>query len=206
MNRPDFDERYAQPGWAYGTEPNGFLREMAGRLPPGPVLCLGEGQGRNAVHLAALGHEATAVDRSGVGLARAQELARLRGVSIHTLQADLADFDPGEGVWSGIVAIFCHLPSALRHRVHRRLPAALVPGGCFILESYAPAQLGRGTGGPKEADFLQPLSEILEDTVPLRAELAREIEREVLEGPHHTGVGCVVQFVGRNAAAPEEQS
>ena len=43
-----WDERYSQPGFAYGTEPNEFLAAAAGRIPVGPVLSLGEGEGRVA--------------------------------------------------------------------------------------------------------------------------------------------------------------
>ena len=73
----EWDARYADPEFAYGKEPNGFLASVAHRIPAGPVLCLAEGQGRNAVYLAALGHEVTAVDRSAVGLERARELGLL---------------------------------------------------------------------------------------------------------------------------------
>ena len=51
----DWDARYAEPGWAFGTEPNDFLREQAHELPRGRVLCLAEGEGRNAVWLAGAG-------------------------------------------------------------------------------------------------------------------------------------------------------
>jgi len=57
-----WNERYAQPGFAYGTEPNEFLVSAAGRIPVGPVLSLGEGEGRNAAYLAGLGHRVVAVD------------------------------------------------------------------------------------------------------------------------------------------------
>ena len=54
----DWDARFSEPGYAYGTEPNDFLREAAERIPRGPVLCLGEGEGegegRNATVLAGL--------------------------------------------------------------------------------------------------------------------------------------------------------
>ena len=78
--REFWERRYAEPGYAYGTEPNGFLVEVADRIPPGPVLCLAEGEGRNAVWLAGRGHAVTAVDASAAGLAKAEALARARGV------------------------------------------------------------------------------------------------------------------------------
>ena len=44
-----WDERYAQPGFAYGTEPNEFLAEVAGHIPDGPVLSLGEALGMRVI-------------------------------------------------------------------------------------------------------------------------------------------------------------
>lgn len=42
MSREFWDSRYGEPGYAYGTEPNAFLREQASRLPPGSrVLVVG---------------------------------------------------------------------------------------------------------------------------------------------------------------------
>ena len=76
-----WDERYSQPGFAYGTEPNEFLATAAYQIPAGPVLTLGEGEGRNAAYLAGLGHRVVAVDQSEVGLAKARRLAADRGLS-----------------------------------------------------------------------------------------------------------------------------
>src|SRR6185312_10127913 len=98
-----WNERYSAPAFAYGTEPNDFLRSVADRIPPGPVLCLAEGQGRNAVYLASLGHDVLAVDQSAVGLTRARELAASRGVEISTEAADLETYRIEPSKWSGIV-------------------------------------------------------------------------------------------------------
>lgn len=190
-----WDERYSKPEFAYGTEPNDFLRENAGRLPPGRVLCLAEGQGRNAVFLAGLGHEVTAVDGSAVGLARAQELAESRGVQVRTVQADLADYDLGTG-WDAIVTIFGHLPPDLRTDVFLRVVQALRPGGAFLMEAYSKAQLGRGTGGPPVADLLYDLEEVRRDLAGLDLAIAVQVEREVHEGPHHSGLASTVQILG----------
>ena len=63
-----WDERYAVAEFVYGKEPNAFLAEHCDKLPKGKVLSLAEGEGRNAVFLAAQGYEVTAVDASLVGL------------------------------------------------------------------------------------------------------------------------------------------
>ena len=99
-----WDERYSQPGFAYGTEPNEFLITAAGQIPAGPVLSLGEGEGRNAAYLAGLGHRVVAVDQSEVGLAKARRLAADRGLTIETVCGDLAEFPIEPGAWTGIVS------------------------------------------------------------------------------------------------------
>jgi len=190
-----WDERYSAPAYAYGTEPNDFLRSVADRIPPGPVLCLAEGQGRNAVHLASLGHEVLAVDQSPVGLKRALELAAARGVTIATEVADLSTFQIAPGTWAGIVAIFAHLPPALRARVFAAAVDGLAPGGAFVLEAYTPKQLEYGTGGPRDVSLLMSLAVLRGELAGLRIEHGVETEREIHEGEHHRGRSAVVQLL-----------
>lgn len=193
-----WDERYGATGdYVFGTEPNEFLAAQAALIPPGPVLCLAEGEGRNAVFLAGRGHAVTAVDQSAVGLEKARRLAALRGVSVSMVQADLADFPIGPGPWSGIVAIFAHLPVALRRRVNAQIVAALRPGGIYISEVYAPRQLEFGTGGPKDVSLLVPLADVCAELAGLHFIVAREIERDVIEGPAHRGKAAVTQVVAQ---------
>ncbi|WLD10741.1 SAM-dependent methyltransferase [Planctellipticum variicoloris] len=191
-----WDERYSQSGYVYGTEPNEFLAEAAARIPLGPVLSLGEGEGRNAAYLASLGHRVTAVDQSEVGLAKAQRLAAERGLTIETLPADLADFPIQPGAWSGIVSIFCHLPRRIRVPLYAAAVRGLQPGGVFVLEAYTPQQIGRGTGGPQDPDMLVSLADLTAELAGLDFLHARELEREVREGEYHTGVASVVQVIG----------
>lgn len=197
MERQRWDERYSQPGFAYGTDPNDFLASVADRLPPGPVLTLGEGEGRNAVFLAGLGHEVVAVDQSAVGLAKTRARANERGVPVQTMQADLRDYLIEPGAWAGIVSIFCHLPPSIRVPLHAAVVRGLRPGGVLILESYTPRQLGRGTGGPPSAELLVSLDDLTRELAGLEFLHAGELEREVREGAYHTGLASVVQVVAR---------
>ncbi|MFN8589128.1 MAG: class I SAM-dependent methyltransferase [Candidatus Eisenbacteria bacterium] len=195
---PDWDERYAVDSWAFGDQPNDFLREHAHRLPArGRVLCLAEGEGRNAVHLAELGHDVTGVDLSGVGLAKAQALATARGVRISTEIGDLASWPIGEACWDGIVSVFAHVPLAVRRALHPRVVAGLRPGGVLLLEAYRPEQLGRGGGGPNDDSKLMTLAQLRDELAGLEFELARELEREVVEGRYHSGMAAVVQVAAR---------
>ena len=197
--REFWERRYTESGYAYGTEPNGFLVEVADRIPPGPVLCLAEGEGRNAVWLAARGHAVTAVDASAAGLAKTAALARARSVRIDTIAADLASFTIEPEAWSGIVAIFAHLPPLLRRSVHQAAALGLISGGVFVLEAFTPHQLALGTGGPQKPELLYTLDELREDLAGLDIEIGREVERDVVEGRYHTGRAAVVQVLARRS-------
>jgi len=192
-----WNERYSTTHYIYGTQPNDFLREQVARIPAGGnVLCLAEGEGRNAVFLAQQGYRVTAVDSSDVGLAKAAALASARGVDITCIHADLADFALGEEAWDGIVSIFCHLPSPVRQPLYAALSRALRPGGVFLLESYTPEQLAFSTGGPKDVDMLVDAATLRRELPGLQFSLLEERQREVVEGTLHTGLAAVVQAIG----------
>lgn len=192
----NWDDRYSEPGFAYGTAPNDFLLSVADRIPKGKILSLAEGEGRNAVYLASRGYEVTGVDGSKVGLGKAEELARAQGVSIRTIHADLSDFSIEPEAWVGIISCFCHLPVALRAPLHQAVVRGLKPGGVFVLEGFSKEQLAYGTGGPQSIDLLMSLDDLKQELAGLEFLHAVQIEREVLEGKGHTGLASVVQFLG----------
>ena len=191
-----WNQRYSEDGYAYGTQPNDFLREHAGELS-GPVLSLCEGEGRNGVFLAAMGLEVTGVDGSEVGLAKARALAASRGVALTTVVADLAEFEAAPESFGAVVSIFAHLPPEIRRAVHRRAVGWLRPGGIVLLEAYTPAQVGRGTGGPPDPAMCMTVETLRDEFAGLEIMLARETERTVVEGRCHTGEASVVQFMAR---------
>ena len=197
-----WDARYSEPGFAYGREPNDFLREMADRIPPGPVLCIAEGEGRNAIFLAKRGHEVTAVDASIAGLEKLARWAAEERLTVRTVHADLADYVIEEGAFAGIVSIWAHLPPELRRRVHRQAVAGLRPGGVLVLEAYRPEQLRLKTGGPPVADMMMTLPDLRAELRGLDLAIARELTREVHEGKYHEGTSAVVQILGIRSTAP----
>lgn len=194
-----WDERYreAGDGYVYGTFPNEFLSAVADHIPAGPVLCLAEGEGRNAVFLARRGHAVTALDQSAAGLAKAASLAARDGVPLTPIVADLANYTIAAGAWAGIVAIFMHLPPELRRRVLAQVVAGLRPGGMFILECYTPAQLAFNTGGPRNVALLPTLAALQTELDGLEFVHGQELERDIMEGDGHTGRGAVVQIVAK---------
>lgn len=184
----------------YGTAPNDFLRSQVTHLPAGKVLCLAEGEGRNAVFLAEQGFAVTAVDMSSVGLEKAHRLAEQRGVAIDTVVADLADFRLEQAAWDGIVSIFAHMPPAARRHLHREVVAGLRPGGVFVVEAYRPEQLEYGTGGPPTAELMMSLDTLRAELAGLEFDFATETTRDVQEGVLHHGRGAVVQIRARKPA------
>jgi len=193
MNK--WDERYAGDGYLYGTEPNTFLKENFSVIPKGKVLLPAEGEGRNAVFLARQGYEVTGVDSSVVAVEKARKLARINGVNVTTIAADLAQFDFGMEKWDGIVSVFCHLPPDLRKQVHAWIVKGLKKGGVFLAEAYTPEQLKYKTGGPPVRELLVSLTDLKRELQGLRFVHAIETVRKVREGMLHSGKGAVVQII-----------
>lgn len=190
-----WDERYSGQEYAYGTKPNQFLEENVHHIPKGKILSLAEGEGRNAVFLAKQGYTVTAIDGSIVGLNKAQKLAEENGVVIECIHTDLADYDLGENQWDGIISIFVPLPSTLRIQLYKKVEAGLKPNGVFLLEAYRPEQLKHGTGGGNSVDVMQTKESLLLELPGLKFSHLIELEREVIEGTYHTGIGAVVQAI-----------
>ncbi len=192
----NWDERYSEPGFVYGTDANEFLVSVVNQIPRGKILSLAEGEGRNAVYLASLGYDVTGVDGSEVGLHKAQALAVERGVAITTIHADLSHFEIGHEQWDGIIASYCHVPSAIRIPLHHAAVRGLKPSGVFVLEAYSKEQLTYDTGGPQSLDMLMSLDDVKRELAGLEFRHAVQVEREVREGSRHTGLASVIQIVG----------
>lgn len=193
-----WNPRFAGEQYAYGSAPNDFLKAQASRLAAGSrVLSLGEGEGRNAIHLASLGHDVTAVDAAHTGLIKLLQRAARESLTVTATLADLADYAIPPAHWHAIVSIFCHLPPALRRTVLRDCVRGLAPGGLFILEGYTPRQLGFGTGGPKDVALLLEPDAIRAELDGLELLHFAEVQREVVEGSLHTGMAAVLQVVAR---------
>jgi SAM-dependent methyltransferase len=192
-----WNSRYKTEEYQFGIEPNDFLVQVAGELASGKTLCLADGEGRNGVYLAGLGHEVTSIDLSSEGQGKARKLAEARGVNLKIVEANLVEFDLGEACWDCIVSIFFHLPARLRRELHARVSKALKPDGVLVLEAYTPRQLEFKTGGPPIADNLMTLDALREDFPVLDFEQAMEIDRDVIEGNLHNGPAAVVQILAR---------
>lgn len=198
-----WDERFSAKDYVYGKEPNEFVVEAARVIPSGAkVLCIAEGEGRNAVYLASLGYDVTAWDYAPAGLEKTKRLAIEKDVVVHTELRDLANVRWEEGQWDAVVHIFGHFPKEVMTSTLAGIQTALKPDGFYISELYTTEQLQYGTGGPRNSAMLIDPKEMLAEFEGYFVTHFHvgEVTRE--EGELHTGTAHVVQsiFKKRNGA------
>ena len=192
-----WDQRYAAPGYLFGTDPARFLSEHANHLPQdGRVLCVADGEGRNAVFLAARGLDVTAFDASPVAIGKARKLAEERGVTVHHALADIDGWDWEPGAYDAVVAIFIQFaPPSMRKRIFEGMKRTLRPGGVLMLHGYRPEQIAHGTGGPPDAENLYTedlLEKAFGDFEILRLS---SYESEIEEGKGHVGMSALIDLI-----------
>ncbi len=190
-----WDKRYNADEYAYGTEPNSFLKDYCNSIPKGKVLSLAEGEGRNAVFLAKQGYSVTAIDSSIVGIDKGQKLAKRNGVEVEFIHADLVEFDLGLNQWDGVISIFFPLSSLQRKILYKKIFNGLKKNGVFLLEAYTPEQLKFGTGGGEAMELMQSKKSLIDEFTGVSFNHLVELERNVIEGTYHTGMASVVQAV-----------
>lgn len=195
MNPTFWNEKYQENDYHYGLKPNRFLELMLESRPPGRLLFVAEGEGRNAVYAAKLGWEVYAFDQSERAREKALELAQQAGVEIHYELADATQFQ-SDLRFDAIALIYAHFPVDIRTKIHQNLVPLLKPVGELWLEAFAPGQLAYTSGGPKMESMLYTPEILQADFRDLQIRQA-EIKRYVLdEGPGHQGMGEVVRFRG----------
>jgi tellurite methyltransferase len=151
-----WDKRFGRKEFAFGKEPNPFLKKHIRLLPRGKALDMAAGEGRNAVFLAQNGFEVDALDISGKGLKKAQELAQGRGVKINTFLVDLDQYQIEKERYDLIANFYF-----LKRRLIPRIRKGLKKGGKVIFETYLLEHRKLGTGGPKQAKYFLKPNELL---------------------------------------------
>jgi SAM-dependent methyltransferase len=179
MDRQGWDARYAGYELLWRAEPNRFLVAQVAGLSPGRALDLACGEGRNAVWLASQGWEVTAVDFSGVALAKARRLADNHGVTVDWVEADVLAWEPPAGQFDLIVIFYLHLPAEPRRRVHAHAAGELAPGGTLLVVGHDAANLTDGYGGPQDPAVLFTADDVAADLAGLTIVRAERVRRPV---------------------------
>lgn len=191
-----WNERYSEPGYAYGTEPNIYFKESLKSLSPGRILMVAEGEGRNAVYAAVQGWEVFALDSSEAGKKKALQLANSRNVKIQYQVTDVLSVQYPENHFNCIALIFAHFPPDIRTRIHQKLTTFLKPTGNIILEAFSKIQLDNSSGGPKNIELLYDLTMLEEDFFSLSNKEILEMETTLNEGLYHQGKASIIRLFG----------
>ena len=138
-SQPHMVRMYSEPSCVEsGLSPQ--EKELVHHLPspPGRILLMGSGGGRDAIGLARLGFEVTALDFSPEQVRAAEGNARRHGVKLHFLVQDMNDLDLGKRsydvVWQSPY-LYSTMPTRkLRKSVAARIADSLIPGGILVCQ------------------------------------------------------------------------
>ena len=197
-----WNDRYSKEEFAYGEEPNNYLKEYLGKLPIGTILFPAEGEGRNAVYAAKIGWAVTAFDISNEGQRKALRLAEKNNVKIDYKVGELEILNFAAEQFDVIALIYAHFPANIKSLYHKTLDKFLKVNGTIIFESFSKKHIDYITanekvGGPKDVDSLFSIEEIKADFPNYEIIELEEKEIELNEGLFHIGTGSVIRFVGR---------
>jgi len=197
-----WNERYRNEKFAYGEEPNNYLKEQLQKLPVGSILFPAEGEGRNAVYAASLGWKVSAFDISIEGKNKAHRLAKSHKVKIDYKTGELETLGYQPEQFDAIALIYAHFPTTLKSIYHKTLESYLRKGGTIIFEAFSKKHIdyiarNEKVGGPKEIDMLFSIEELQSDFLQYDFVELVEKEVELQEGLFHNGVGSVIRFVAR---------
>jgi SAM-dependent methyltransferase len=200
MNNKFWDEKYSGVEYFYGEEPNEFLTQQLKHISKiAKILCLCEGEGRNAVYLAKNGFDVTAVDFSEEAKTKALRLAVRQNVKLDYHLSDLKNYDFGDKKWDAIISVFAHLSLSLRQTIYPKVISSLREDGIFIIEAYTPKQIEYGTGGPKDIEMMCSDEILRNDLIGMNWMFIEEGEKYLNEGLGHSGRSYTIRGVAKKS-------
>ena len=205
MNDPwleRWNNRYSEDTFAYGEQPNKYLKEQLEKLGVGTILFPAEGEGRNAIFAAKLGWNVSAFDISVEGKNKALKLAEANKVIIDYQVGDLETLNFKAEQFDAIALVYAHFPAEIKSIYHKTLDKYLRRNGVIIFEAFSKKHIQYNSknpkvGGPKDIASLFSIDEIKSDFINYEIIELAEKEIELSEGSFHNGKGSVIRFVGR---------
>lgn len=197
-----WNDRYRSTEYAFGTEPNAFIKEELSGYLPAKILFAAEGEGRNAVFAAANGWDVAAFDISEEGKKKALKLAEVHLVSLDYRVGELPDLGFRENEFDAIALVYAHFPAAIRSEYHGILSKLLKEGGFIFFEAFSKNHLpyrlqNEKVGGPTDPDNLFSIEEIKADFPGYDFIKIEEVVIALNEDLYHQGTGSVIRFVAR---------
>ncbi|MDH4169414.1 MAG: class I SAM-dependent methyltransferase [Acidimicrobiia bacterium] len=161
MEAADWDTRYRAEELVWSAEPNQFVAAHLGELAPGRALDLAAGEGRNAVWLAQLGWQVTALDFSSVAVDKIMRRAEANAVSVDGRCADLRGWK-ADATYDLVLIAYLQLPRRQESEVVAAAAAAVGAGGTFLFVAHDLSNLVHGHGGPRDPDVLPDVDLVVE--------------------------------------------
>lgn len=198
-----WDERYKETEYAYGKEPNEFIKETLDNLNiKGKALFPAEGEGRNAVYAAKLGLDVVAFDTSVEGKNKALSLATENNVTINYLTGSFDDLQIVPNSFDFVVLNFAHFPPNLVSQYHKKCVEYLKNGGYIILEAFSKEHFELNSknpalGGPKDIEMLFSEEQLKQDFKDLETIKLSTEKVTLSEGLYHNGLSSVVRYIGK---------
>jgi SAM-dependent methyltransferase len=189
-----WEARFATADYAFGKEPNYFLKSCKSLLPPfGRALAVADGEARNGVWLAEQGLEVLSLDFSPTAQGKARALAAERKVNVTFVQAEVHGWNYPESPFDVVVEIFAQFSSPSERGVKwAGMRRTLKSGGLLVMQGYTPKQLEYGTGGPKRIENLYTRAMLEREFGHFRDVRIVEEEREIREGAAHAGMSALI--------------
>jgi len=156
VDAAEWDERYRSHEHLWSVTPNLFVADRLGGVLPGRGLDLAAGEGRNAIWLASLGWEMTAVDFSEVAINK----GKAQSDDVEFLIADVRTWET-EQSFDLVLIAYLHLDSGDYETIVRRARDWLAPGGELFLIGHDVSNITDGWGGPQYPELLWDVSEVL---------------------------------------------
>lgn len=124
-------------------------------------------------------------------------LADEYGVKIDTRLEDILMSSNPPAEFDVIVVIFAQIAKVEECApLLANIKQALKPGGLLLIQGYRPEQLNYGTGGPKDVANMYT-REMLEKAFDDFSSCdIRVHDSEIFEGPAHSGMSALIDFVG----------
>lgn len=192
-----WNKKFSREGFFYGTQVNNFIKEHSALIEKkSTVICLGEGEGRNALYLAKKDLHVEALDVSDVGLKKLQVAALKENLAITIRHTLLENWTPVKK-YGAIISTFTHIERNMQKEIFVKSINALQENGYFIAEFFSVDQVNFSSGGPKDTNLLYQLDELYTLFLTLPCKIYK-LSQEIItlsEGKGHNGEASVIRII-----------